>query len=152
MEDIIETKLMNLVTEATITDVTDNHPLHIDTMLQDWDNIEDYPVVIVICAGIDPTAEQIMGITQTYDCYIFILVAKETEAEVKLQRRTIRDRIVSKLRNNHNLDRLTDEDGAERVCDSSVGAILFSTEGYAGNYLGTARIHFTVLTDRVKPY
>lgn len=152
MEDIIETKLMNLVTEATITDVADNHPLHIDTMLQDWDNIEDYPVIIVICAGIDPTAEQIMGITQTYDCYIFILVAKATEAELKLQRRTIRDRIVSKLRNNHNLDRLTDEDGAERVCDSSLGSTLFSTEGYEGNYLGTARIHFTVLTDRVKPY
>jgi len=152
MEDIIENKVVDLVTAATITEVSDYHPVNIDTVMQDWDSMEDYPAIIVTCAEVRMSGEQIGAKNQLYRVYIFVLVVAETKAEVAIQRRTIKDRIVSKFRTVYNLDRLTDNDNNERVYDSAVEEVLFATEGYYGNYLGTARIYIPVHTEKLKPF
>ena len=148
----IETKVMEILTEATITSVSTYVVKGIHDFLLDWDETEEYPRIVVACEESDPDSMQIGGAsTKEYTVNIFILSYDTIKEDCINARDTVLERVEMALRANQRLDNLADNTNTERVYGSKVGKARFSKSGMEGNYHSVAWQQFFVNTDRNIP-
>lgn len=153
MENLIENKLVEVLTKATITDVKDYHPIHIAFILEDsWTNFEDYPTIIVNCFRSDDVEQQIQGVSKQYLATVYLFTASASYEEARTQRSIIKRRIESALRKSQRLDNLTDNTINESVYNMAITGISFWGEGYTNKYISVVRFDLSIDTDRKGPF
>jgi|WetSurMetagenome_2_1015567.scaffolds.fasta_scaffold396102_2 hypothetical protein len=151
MLDTIETKVIDLLEAATITDVDTDVVQGIDDFLMDWTQYEQYPRVVVTVESESTLNEQIGGVKlqKEYVVGIFLLGFSKDKKELVRQRDVIVDRIERALRSNKRLDNLADNSNTESVYDSRIEITRVSKSGVNESYYGVAWIDFRVYTDKM---
>lgn len=145
----IENKIIALLTEATIDNVSTYVVKGIHDFLLDWDEHEEYPRIVVACEEINLDVQMIGGaVTKEYDVNIFILCHDRSKEECLTQRDTVLERVELCLRSNIRLDNLSDAQNTERVYGTELGRTRLSKSGMAEDYFSVAWIQFKVFTDR----
>lgn len=153
MENLIEDRLADIITEATITDVADYHPIHIDFILEDdWLNLDDYPTIIINCFRVDDIGKQIQGVNKRYLATIYLFVATTSYSEAREQRAIIKRRIETALRKSQRLDNLADNDISESAYNMDLETITFWSEGFTNRYISVVRFDLGIDTDRKGPF
>jgi len=148
----IENKIVTMLTEATIDDVSTYVVKGIHGFLFDWEEYEQYPRIVVACEEMELATQMIGGaVTKEYGVSIFILCHDKDKDECLLQRDTVIERVEAKLRSNQRLDNLADNTNTERVYGSELGRTRLSKSGMAEDYHSVAWIQFRVFTDRNIP-
>jgi hypothetical protein len=153
LENLIDNKLHSIIEKATITDVSDYHPVHIDFILEDdWLNLQDYPTIIINCFRADDMGKQIQGVTKRYLATIYLFIATSTYAEAREQRSIIKRRIETALRKSQRLDNLADNDISESAYNMDLETITFWSEGFTNRYISVVRFDLGIDTDRKGPF
>jgi len=151
MFSIIENKVIELLEESMINDVTTDVVVAVENSVLDWDKHEDYPRIVVSCTVYVPTSYQIGGgrLTKDYTVDIYILCSAETEAELVRQQEVLLERVETTLRNHQRLDNLADNDNKERVYSSSIDEVRINRMGLEGYFFGVVWLSFKVSVERV---
>jgi hypothetical protein len=148
----IENKLIDMLTEATIDDVSTYVVKGIHDFLLDWEEYEEYPRIVVACEEMNLDTQMIGGaVTKEYVVNIFILCYDKNKEECLTQRDTVLERVEICLRSNQRLDNLADNTNTERVYGSELGRTRLSKSGMAEDYHSVAWVQFRVFTDRNIP-
>jgi hypothetical protein len=148
----IETKVKELLTAATIDDVSTFVVKGIDDYILDWNEYSDYPRIVLACEEMDTLSLTIGGAsTKEYVVNIFILSYDKDREECLLNRDTVLERIEQCLRSNQRLDNLADNSNRERVYGSEFGRVRLSKSGTTEDCYSVAWILFRVFTDRNIP-
>ena len=148
----IENKVVDILQAATIDDVSTDVVQGIEKLLLDWNQIEQFPRLIVVCEDIATTNYQIGGACiKEYGINIYLLCYNTDETELVEQRDTILERVETALRNNQRLDNLADNTNTERVYSSSIDRVRLSKSGIHEGFSAVAWISLLVNTDRNVP-
>ena len=154
MERLIENKLKEIVTKATITDVEDNHPVNVCSVMRDWIKLENYPVVVATVFKSNIERNQFGAVIKVYYAIIYVITLSDNEDEVLNQNTTIRQRVEDSLRSNQRLDRLADNTDNETVYDVEIVDIDFDAQGVldSGYLTAMSAMNLKVSTDKVGPF
>jgi hypothetical protein len=148
----IENKIMEMLTEATIDNVSTYVVKGIHDFLLDWDEFEEYPRIVVACEEMSLATQMIGGAaTKEYEVSIFILSHARDKVECLEYRDIIVERVEACLRSNQSLDRLADNSNTERVYGSELGRTRLSKSGMAEDSHYVAWIQLKVFTVRKIP-
>jgi hypothetical protein len=152
MDSIIETKIIDILTEATITNVDTDIVVNIEDELKDWEEASDYPTIVVSCNGWIPIAWQAGMLQKEYTIFAVLIISQPSVKEAKSQRATIHDRIDSALRSNQQLTGLADISGKEHAYQMNVVDVKFAHAGFANYVQAIARFTVSVQTNRIGPF
>jgi hypothetical protein len=152
MDSIIEDKIIEILTAATMDDVEDNVVVNIEQELGDWDQESDYPSIVISCNGWSPISWQVGAVEKEYVIFVAILVMKPTTREAKEQRTIIQNRAEAAIRHNQQLISLTDATGKEHAYQMELTDVRFAHAGFDSTVQAVAHFRITVKTNRVGPF
>jgi hypothetical protein len=148
----IENKITDMLTEATIDNVSTYVVQGIHDFLLDWSEYEAYPRIVVACEEMNLDIQMIGGATtKEYIVNIFLLCYDKDRVECLTQRDVVLERIETCLRSNQRLDNLADNSNTESVYGSELGRTRLSKSGMKDDYHSVAWVQFSVFTDRKIP-
>lgn len=148
----IEDKLEEYLRAATIDDVVTHAVVSIERMLLDWDEVSDYPKILVMCEEVLPDFEAIQMVGNDYSANIFLLNRGNDYSPLVVERDIIIERIGAKLRANQRLGNLADNNSNEKVWDSKLGRMRFSKVVTPGGYQFVTWMQMSIKTERVGPF
>jgi hypothetical protein len=144
---LIENKVIEILTTATITNVDTNVVVGVDKWLLPFEQYTDFPRLIVACESIDPDSVEIQAVTKDYVVNIFVLCYNIDKDDVLETRDAVAERVEQALRSNQRLGNLADNN-KEKVYSSSIGPIQFVKFGSEGAYYAIAWIEYLVHVER----
>jgi hypothetical protein len=144
---LIETKVVDILTAATITDVDTHVVVGIDKWLLPFEQYTDFPRIVLSCETIEPDSLQIQGVTKDYVVNIFVLCYDDDADDVLETRDTVTERVEQALRSNQRLDNLADNN-KEQVYSSAIGPVRLVKFGSTGAYYAIAWIEYLVNAER----
>ena len=146
---LLEDKLEAVIWQATVTDVTDHVLQGVDKLLLDWNEMSQYPRVVIFCEEVRGMEEQIaprVPQNRSYTVNIMLLCYHTDYDTVILQRDTIVQRIEAALISNKRLDSLADNTTNEKVWNSKVNRVRYSKSGFNQSYQTIAWLELQVDT------
>ena len=149
MENLIELELIKILEDACKINVQTHKIKNISDHLEDWDDIEDYPAIIVVCSDWFESGVEFQGTLKDYTAYIFVLIYGETIEEARHIREVISKRILECVRKNPSLNNLVDPETRENVYGSRCVSGTFSEGGFEEGYTVIQRIITTVQCEQI---
>ena len=145
---LIENKLVDILTEATITNADLYVVQGVDKWVKDSDEFSDYPRIAVTVEVGKHITKQSGAVVKNYTANIFLLCSAPDEETLEAQRDYNVERIESALISHQRLDNLADNN-KESVFGSSVGEIRLTKFGIEGSYSIIVWIEFLIDTERM---
>lgn len=153
METLIEDKIIDVITKATIDEVQDYHPMNIGPIIEDeWTDLKHYPSIVVDCYRSEDIEKQIQAVTKRYYATVYIFIASASYDEARTSMRILKRRVEYTLRKYQRLENLTDTDIKESVFNMEIKSISFWSEGYTKKYLSVVRFDLEIDSDRTGPF
>lgn len=152
MQNLIESKVKDILQVATIDDVDDYIVQGIDDWLLAWEDFDSYPRLIIACEEFD-TIEQMIGgaCVKEYIVNIFTICYHKDKDICIATRDIIIKRLEAALRKNQSLDNLADNTNTESVFSSTLGRTRLTKSGMLDSYQASAWTELRVNTDRKIP-
>lgn len=151
METLIETTVVDLLHTA-LTSYSDNWPAHIERYLDDYDQPEDFPIIVVTIADEAEESLQIQGFTKEYVLNIHILCVDFDYADATYQRQLIKQRVEAMMRGNIFLNHISDPITNETIQYSRYRTTEYSVGGFADDWQTIASMEYAILTEKVGPF
>lgn len=144
---LIENKVVEVLTDATINDVDTHVVKGIEKWLKPFEEYTDFPRVVLSCENIELDSTEIQGVTKDYLVNIFVLCYNRDGDDVLDDRDIVAERIEDSLRSNQRLGNLADNN-KEKVYSSEIGTVRLVKFGSEGAYYAIAWIEYLVHVER----
>lgn len=151
METLIETSIVDFL-NTDLTSYSDNWPAHIERYLDDYDQPEDYPVIVVNVQEEAEDSLEIQGFTTEYVLHIYVVCVDSSYSDALEQRKVLKERIKKYMRSNIFLNHISDPDTNETVQYTRYRTTEYSVGGFADDWQTIAKMEYAVLTETLGPF